>query len=96
MFTFACTGERLTSGLKPMESQAEEAEANPGTGRSQVAGALTQEARMPIVQMKSLSPGEAQAAAAAANGGPGSELLWRAGITSTVAVSPAGRPESPQ
>ena len=34
--------------------------------------ALTQEARMPIVQMKSLSPGEAQAAAAAANGDPGS------------------------
>ena len=62
MFTFACTGERLTSGLGPMEGQAEEAEANPGTGRSQVAGALTQEARMPIVQMKSLSPGEAQAA----------------------------------
>ena len=56
MFTFACTGERLTSGLGPMEGQAEEAEANPGTGRSQVAGALTQEARMPIVQMKSLSP----------------------------------------
>ena len=95
MFTFACTGDRLG----PMEGQAVLGQANPGPGRSQVARALTQEARMPIVQMKSLSPGEAQAAAAAANGGPGSELqggLWLAGITSTVAVSPAGRPESPQ
>ena len=96
MFTFACTGERLTNTLGPMEAQAVEGQANPGAGRSQVARALTQEARMPIVQMKSLSPGEAQAAAAAANGGPGSELLWQAGITSTVAVSPAGRPESSQ
>ena len=66
-----------------MEAQARPAQANPGPGRSQVVRALTQEGRMPIVQMKSLSPGEAQAAAAAANGGPGSSrggtLLGRLG-----------------